>query len=695
MIKWNVTSTDLKEIANNTINKTIESYKKMVEIDIPTYENLIKPLHDTLTEFSNVFNYISLFQYISPNRELRDMSAKMENRLSVCVMNVMLLKKMYDKLKQFKESHPNMSADDFRFINMILHEYEMNGMNLSNEKLKEFMKIRNRIKKLEIKFNNNINMDNTTIYLSEQELNGVPQLELSHIIGIAPTELSHSIRVPPSFINSFDKINDNSSNKYKIVLKPHIYSILMDFVDDSNVRKNIEYTYNTRCEDVNTPILKQLILWRQYMSLILGYNTYSEYVTQDLMIKSDKEIKKFLKNLSTKLNPAFKHEIKELCDENKTMNINQWDINYYVRKIKEKKYNYNTEKIREYFPTDHVINELLNIYQTLFSIKLENQSLNDDEKWEKSITCYKVIKNDTIIGYIYFDLYPRESKYNHAACFTIQEGCRFSNGKEQLPIVAIVANFTPSTNNLPSLLRLSEIITFFHEFGHALHNIFGKTKYVILSGSNVERDFVESASQMLENWLDDNDILKRLSKHYITGQKLDDDIINKIKESKDSFIALGTKRQIVLALFDNFIHSNNEFVNLLIDGDTHSISPTSSGNDAKYMIKKIFEKIYSKIMSFDGYKVIPDPRCNLPASFGHLGGGYDGRYYGYLWSEIIATDMFYTKFRCDLFNKEMGKKYINDILSKGGTVDAKDMIISFLGRDANESAFLKIYQDKK
>jgi len=296
-------------------------------------------------------------------------------------------------------------------------------------------------------------------------------------------------------------------------------------------------------------------------------------------------------------------------------------------------------------------------------LRFQKEQVAAELIWHEDVELYAVhdSQSNELIGHFYLDLFPREGKYGHAACFGLQPGCLSPDRTRQTAVAAMVANFTKPTADKPSLLTHDEVETYFHEFGHVMHQICSKADYAQFAGTSVERDFVEAPSQMLENWCYEKTPLTMLSKHLKTGETLPDSLIEKLSKTRMANTGLLTKRQILLATFDQTIHT------------------MPKANTAA-----IWEQLAEKISG------IPmTPGTNFAASFGHLGGGYDARYFGYLWSEVYSMDMFFSLFKGKELDTAAGKRYRDCILVPGGTLDGDEMLRNFLGRDPTDEAFLR------
>jgi len=423
----------------------------------------------------------------------------------------------------------------------------------------------------------------------------------------------------------------------------------------------------------NLYILKKIINLRYNISNIFGYkNTVYRILSYNRIATLNK-----INNLLNKLLPILKKkaliEYNNLLEISNKSYLHDYDISYYSNIYKKKFLNIDDKIIKEYFPSNYTISKIINIYSNIFGINIKLIKGNKEQYWHEDIDLYIVNDNNNdkksnkVLGYFYLDLYPRNGKFTHAATFDIQSTYTDINNNRILPITAIVCNFTPvDKKNNVSLFTFNEVVTFCHEFGHALHNILSNVKYESLSGISMESDFGEAPSQFFENWCYQYDFLKKISKHYITNESLPDNIINNIKKNRNYNIGLHYLTQILYIKYDLTIHQQK--------------------NVNKKYLHDIWFKISNDLLPFKISKNTY-PMCR----FDHLI-GYESGYYGYLWSIIYSYDAFSLFEKNGIFNKSLGMRFRKEILEKGGTINSIKMLKNFLGRNPSNKSFFDIFK---
>ena len=434
-------------------------------------------------------------------------------------------------------------------------------------------------------------------------------------------------------------------------------------------RKTISKAYSTRAPK-NEEVINNILALKQEQAKLLGFSSYAQYALETRDANSQDDILTFLNDLVDAAHPQAKKELQELKTfAKKVDNIDDlvgYDLGYYSEKLKKEKFNFDDTMTKPYFEQNKVLTGMLNIVSELFSVEFKEANVST---WHECVRVFDIFENSELSGRIYFDLEARKEKRGGAWMNDWETHYVDADGKKHLASAFVVCNFSPTTEKTPSLLRHDDVVTLFHEMGHAIHHLFGKCKERSVSGINgVAWDVVEFPSQFLENFAYEEAIIKRFGFHYETKEAISSELMSKIKETKNFQAALGILRQVEFSLFDFKLHQK-----------------LYQGEEVQELLNSIREKT-SLLKAADYNK--------FQHGFAHIfAGGYAAGYYSYKWAEVLSADAFFT---ClddkDGFDKEQAKGYKEYILSNGGAKEMSKLYKEWLGRKADVKSLIKLYE---
>lgn len=646
VIRYEYKPQEITQICESEIKNTDQRIADMLKIPDKekNFENTVEAFEQITADLSENTTPATFMNYVSLNKDLRAEAEKCEATLGQYNVGLFTRRDIYSALlaatKQTKKK--KLAQEDSRLIEQTLKAFRRNGLSLPDDKLKVVKELKQKLAAIETQFSSNLNESIEYEEMSPEDMDGIPESMMKRLT-----------RLP--------------NGKFKVTTKSTDFIPFMENAKSAEARRRLQIKYENRAADKNTKLLEDAVALREKIAALLGYKNWADYRTEEQMAKNSKNVIDFLDSLRGKLAKRNKEDLAKLLRFKKEIDpkadhLDPWDIIHYAYQLKKRDYSLDDEVIREYFPTEKVVQSIFDIYSRLLGVKFV--VVPDAKVWAPHVNLYEIrnASDNSFVAYFFTDFVPREGKYGHAAAFTLRAG-RLVNGVYRPPISSIVANFNPPTADKPSLLNHDEVETFFHEFGHIMHQTLTKAPYATLSGSSVAHDFVEAPSQMLENWVWDPAILKSLSGHYKdSSKKLPDDMVQKLIAARDFNRGVFYTRQLLFGIFDMTLHTSKK-----------PLDPTET-----------YKKLYGELT-----KIHPLPETHFPATFGHLMGGYDAGYYGYLWSEVFAEDMF-TKFeKAGLLDPQIGLKYRHIILEKGDTVPADKLLVQFLGRRPNNKAFFK------
>ena len=613
-----------------------------------TFANTVVALDDAAARFFNDSRMTAFMAQVSTDSEQRARGRQASADVSDWFSVVNKREDLYKAVVAVAATKPELTPVEQRLLDFTLRDFRREGMELSAEDRARLLEIDRELNELGIEFQKNIADDESVVYLTEDELAGVPQ----------------------SFLDTLPR----SGGLILVPLKGAALGRVLGLCEVEETRKKIGVAAGRRAGTKNVEILERLIALRSTKAQLLGYDHIADYQTETRMAKDADSVWAFYAELRPKLRIKAEQDYDEYLAAKREhtgdpdAELRPWDLSFYKNYLMRTRYAVDNEKVREYFPIEAVTAGLFDVTQKLYGLRYEEITARARAEgrplWHEDAKLYEVTDGGTgdVLGEFYIDLYPRANKYSHAAQFPLTLRKRWSDGTLTKPLVALVCNFTKPTADTPALLSHREVTTYFHEFGHCLHSILTESEIANFSGTQVARDFVEAPSQMFENWVWDADVLSRFSRHYETGEPLPDDVLQGMIAAKNLGSGLSTESQIFLGVMDMRFHT-----------DPDGIVDTTAVRRDVYRETRLFE---------------PVDNVYGQASFGHMV-GYHAGYYGYLWSLVYAQDMF-SRFRAEgVMNTDVGRTYRDTVLAPGGTRDELDLVRDFLGREPNSDAFLR------
>lgn len=579
----------------------------------------------------NAYSKAQLQANTHPDETIRKQAEHCVQEFSALYTELGLSRKIYDSISKLELA--DESPETHRYLKKIIRDYHRSGVDKSEHARTRIKAIIDELTVLSQRFSKNIREDVRSL-----EVNSVDQLK----------------GLPEDYIESHKK----SSGKFVITTDYPDFFPVARYAENDKLRKDLYTLFKNRGYPQNESVLKNILNLRYELATLLDYPDFASFITEDKMIRHPDKAQSFIDEIATLVDSIadedyeiLLHRLKQIDPE--AREVKSWQHSYISNLVRKESYDFDSRELRQYFIYRNVENGIFNLIEEMFSIQIITW---ETETWHKSVKAYKIISNGREIGRFFLDMHPRENKYKHAAHFPLVSGV---NGV-QLPVSVLVCNFPGENDPDSSFMEHGQVETFLHEFGHLIHHIFaGQQNWIGFSGVATERDFVEAPSQMLEEWIWDEKILKRFAINQ-EGKTIPDEIISRMQKARYFGEGLNIRNQLYYAALSLDYHRGNpESLDL---------------NEA--MIR--LNKKYSKFDHMEG--------TYFYTNFGHLM-GYSAMYYTYMWSLVIAADMFSEFEQQDLLSDEIANHYRQSILAPGGSRDAEQLVSDFLGRPYDFNAF--------
>ena len=645
---------DYEEAMMEGIRRDNEHIEKIINNpEEPTFENTIIPedevegrkhYYDLLSRVESVFfNMLSA----ETNDEMDALAQKMNPILTKHSNDLSLNPKLFERVKYVYEHHRELTPEEECLLKKCYDGFVRSGALLNEEGKAQLRKLTEEASMLSLQFSQNVLKENKayTLHITdEQQLAGLPETACE-----AGRETA----------------KERDMDGWVFTLDAPCYVPFMMYSTQRELRKDLYMARNTLCikdnDTNNLELCKRLINLRREMAQLLGYDTFADYVMKHRMATKVENVYKLLNELIEAYKPtAIKEraEVEALAKEmeGEDFQMEPWDVGYYSQLLKKKKYDLDPEMLRPYLELGNVIKGVFGLATRLYGITFKENK--DIPVYHPDVKPYEVYDKDgSYLAVLYVDFHPRKGKRDGAWMTEFQGQWIERDGTNVRPHASLVMNFSKPTKDKPALLRLSEVETFLHEFGHSLHGIFANTRFESLSGTNVWWDFVELPSQFMENFAVEKEFLRTFAFHYQTGEPMPDELIDKVIASRNYGAAMACLRQVSFGLLDMAYYTHK-------DEFTEDIIPFE---------KKAWEAA-----------IIDEQRMDtcMTVQFSHImSGGYAAGYYSYKWAEVLDADAFSVFKREGIFNQETAQRFRDNVLSRGGTEHPMTLYKRFRGQE--------------
>ena len=649
-----ITLADYEEAMMEGIRREDEQIEKIINNpDEPTFENTIIPedevkgrkhYYDLLSRVESVFfNMLSA----ETNDEMDTLAQKMSPILTKHGNDVSLNPKIFERVKYVYEHHGELTPEENCLLEKSYEGFVRSGALLDEAGKDRLRKLTEEASMLSLQFSQNVLKENKayTLHITdEQQLDGLPN---------TAREAAH------------EAAKEHGLKGWVFTLDAPSYGPFMMYSTQRELRKELYMARNTLCikdnDTNNLELCKRLINLRREMAQLLGYDTFADYVMKHRMATKVENVYKLLNDLIEAYKPKAieeREEVEALAkeEEGAAFKMEPWDLAYYSQLLKKKKYDLDPEMLRPYLELGNVIKGVFGLATRLYGITFkENKEI---PVYHPDVKPYEVYDKDgSYLAVLYVDFHPRKGKRDGAWMTEFQGQWIERDGTNVRPHASLVMNFSKPTEDKPALLRLGEVETFLHEFGHSLHGIFANTRFESLSGTNVWWDFVELPSQFMENFAVEKEFLRTFAFHYQTGEPMPDELIEKVIASRNYGAATACLRQVSFGLLDMAYYTHKEeFTEDIISFEKKAWAPA----------------------------IIDEQRMDtcMTVQFSHImAGGYAAGYYSYKWAEVLDADAFSVFKKEGIFNQATAQRFRDNILSRGGTEHPMTLYKRFRGQE--------------
>ena len=616
----------------------------VADADSPTFESVLLPLEIAGAELVRAYGRAGFMGQVHTDPAVRDAGNDAEERINKWKVAQIFRSDLYESVRAFSQTDEAaaLTGERARLLEHWLRDFRRAGHELEPAEREELERLRTRLVEVEVAFQRNINEYRDGIEVTREQLAGLPD---DYIERLSPGEREGTYRVTLDYpeVNPF-----------------------MEQARDRGLRQEL-FTKNwNKAVAANRPLLDEALDLRRRVAALLGEPTWAHHAMELKMAKDPERVRAFYDELLPSLASQVRRELDALGDrmhaDGHEGPVTAWDWRYYDEQLRRTDYGVDQNLIGEYLPLQPVMDGMFAITGDVLG--LDYRVVEDARAWDPSVRLYEILDRASgeSLAHFYADLHPRDGKFSHAAAFPMIVGHRAADGSWVAPVSAIAANFTPPTGDRPALLKHAEVQTLFHEFGHILHMSLSRAEFSRFSGAETEWDFVEAPSQIMEHWTWEPSVLARFARHYQTGELMPAELVDQIRRSRWVDVGIKIAVQAFYGGIDLALHAETE------------------APDVDAALRRTY-----------AVTGMPYPEGTFfLAGFGHLLGGYDAGYYGYLWAQVIGDDMFGRFAREGVLSPTVGGEYRREILEPNGSRDADELVRAFLGREPSNDEFLRL-----
>jgi thimet oligopeptidase len=599
-----------------------------------TIANTLRPYDDLLLHIDSAIFQTDLIQNVHPDEAFRAVAEEANQKIAAFANALSLHHDVYAALV---EVNTDDADDETRYyLEKTLRDFRLAGVDKDEATRRHITALRDDLVKIGQEFSRNIRRDLRTVTVTD------------------PAELDG---LPADFIA---RHKPDEEGRIQLTIDYPDALPVFSYARSEALRRRMHLEYNNRAYPQNIEVLDRMLERRYELATLLGFASWADYITADKMAGSARTASAFIDRIITASRARAERDYQQLLkrkheDDPRATIVNAWETSYYAEQVRQSAYDFDSQSVRPYFAYDRVKQGVLDVTATLFGVRFRR--VEGAPVWHESVECWQMYDGDDLVGRFFLDMHPRPNKYNHAAHFAIRTGV----AGRQIPEAALVCNFPGGIPDDPGLMTHDDVVTFFHEFGHLIHSLLaGRHQWIGIGGISIEQDFIEAPSQMLEEWAWDATTLQTFARHYQTDEPIPAALVRQMKRAKEFGKGLHVRRQMLYAKLSLSIHER----------DPREV-------DTDRIVRSLTEQ-YMPFPFVEG--------THFQTAFGHLD-GYSAMYYTYMWSLVIAKDLFSKFDRQAMLVEGVARQYGETVLAPGGSRPAAEIVRQFLGRPFDFAAY--------